>query len=75
MLFMEVIRRAAGDVFGESLFELPWALLSECDDIESLAVCVILALVLGGVLVVLLGMVTMVSERLFRRRSQRLGLK
>jgi hypothetical protein len=72
---MKGVRSAAVDLGGECLFELPWALLSDCSDIEGLLAGAVLVLILFGVLIVLLGLVTLVSEAFSAGNFQQLGLK
>ena len=75
MSFKSGIGSAAAYVFGEGLFELPWTILSESDSVEGAVLGVIFALVLCGIVVILLGLVTVVSGAFFPDSFQGLGLK
>jgi len=75
MSFKSGVRSAAAELLGEGLLELPWIVLSECDGIEGAVLGVIFGLVFCGILVILLGLVTVVSDAFSPGSFQGLGLK
>ncbi len=75
MSFKSGVRSASEEIFGEFLVELPCVLLDGCDDIGGLIFMAVVMLVLGGLLVVLLGVGTMVGEAFSSGGFQQLGLK
>jgi hypothetical protein len=73
------ITREVGDttaeVVLECLFELPGAVLSECNHVESFLSLAIFGLVICAFLMVFLGLVSVVAEDIFGGGLQQLGLK
>ena len=66
MSFKSGVGNAAGPVFGEALWELPWTLLSDCPSIEGFVFIVVFSLSFCAVVVILLGLATAVSEAFAR---------